>query len=37
MDRALRSVMYSLWIVCLVGMATAIGIFSGWEARAFHL
>ncbi|MBP1874877.1 hypothetical protein J2Z19_004610 [Ensifer adhaerens] len=37
MDRALRSVMYSLWIVCLVGMATAIGIFSGWEARALHL
>lgn len=32
MDRALQSVMYGLWIVGLVGMATAIGIFSGWVA-----
>lgn len=31
MDRALRSVIYGLWIVGLVGMATAIGVFSGWE------
>ncbi|WP_312362450.1 hypothetical protein [Ensifer sp.] len=32
MDRALRSLIYGLWIVGLVGMATAIGIFPGWEA-----
>ncbi|OOG67617.1 hypothetical protein B0E45_23530 [Sinorhizobium sp. A49] len=35
MDRASQSVMYGLWIVCLVGMATAIGIFSGWEANGW--
>lgn len=35
MDRALRSVTYGLWIVGLVGTATAIGIFSGWEATGW--
>lgn len=35
MVRALQSVMYGLWIVGLVGMATAIGIFAGWEANAW--
>lgn len=33
MINGLQSVFYSIWVVSVVGMATAIGIAFGWQAH----